>query len=118
MALNLISNYAASIATRYASATDRNLGSSITKLTSGSRVVRASDDAAALAISNNFRREVAALQSVQTNLSQGMAMLQMADGAHQSVTDVCIRMKQLAVMASSEHLNGRDRAPLISNSRS
>jgi len=112
MALNLISNYAASIATRYASATDRNLGSSITKLTSGSRVVRASDDAAALAISNNFRREVAALQSVQTNLSQGMAMLQMADGAHQSVTDVCIRMKQLAVMASSEHLNGRDRASL------
>ena len=112
MSLNLISNYAASIATRYAASTDRNLGSSITKLTSGSRVVRASDDAAALAISNNFRREVAALQSVQTNLSQGMAMLQMADGAHQSVTDVCIRMKQLAVMASSEHLNGRDRTSL------
>ncbi len=112
MSLNLISNYAASIATRYAASTDRNLGSSITKLTSGSRVVRASDDAAALAISNNFRREVAALQSVQTNVSQGMAMLQMADGAHQSVTDVCIRLKQLAVMASSEHLNGRDRASL------
>lgn len=112
MALNLISNYAASIATRYAASTDRNLSSSITKLTSGSRVVRASDDAASLAISNNFRREVAALQSVQTNLSQGMAMLQMADGAHQSVTDICIRMKQLAVMASSEHLNGRDRASL------
>lgn len=112
MALNLISNYAASIATRYATATDRNLSSSITKLTAGSRVVRASDDAAALAISNNFRREVAALQSVQTNVSQGMAMLQSADGAHQSVTDISIRMKQLAVMASSEHLNGRDRASL------
>jgi flagellin-like hook-associated protein FlgL len=112
MSLNLVSNYAASIATRYASTTDRNLSSSITKLTSGSRVVRASDDAAALAISNNFRREVAALQSVQTNVSQGMAMLQMADGAHQSVTDICIRMKQLAVMASSEHLNGRDRVSL------
>ncbi len=112
MALNLISNYAASIATRYATATDRSLSSSITKLTAGSRVVRASDDAAALAISNNFRREVAALQSVQTNLSQGMAMLQSADGAHQSVTDISIRMKQLAVMASSEHLNGRDRISL------
>lgn len=112
MALNLISNYAASIATRYATRTDRDMGVSIGKLTAGSRVIRPSDDASALAISNNFRREIAALQSVQSNVGQGTSMLQSADGAHQSVTDLSIRMKQLAVMAASEHLSGRDRASI------
>lgn len=112
MALNLISNYAASIATRYAARTDRDMGVSIGKLTAGSRVIRPSDDASALAISNNFRREIAALQSVQSNVGQGTSMLQSADGAHQSVTDLSIRMKQLAVMAASEHLSGRDRASI------
>ncbi|MBZ0325698.1 MAG: flagellin, partial [Alphaproteobacteria bacterium] len=50
MALNIISNYAANVAHRNLSTTDRMATDSLTKLSSGTRVVSAKDDAASLAI--------------------------------------------------------------------
>lgn len=110
MSLNLISNYAANLANRITDQTDRRLTSTLTKLSTGSRITRASDDASGLVLGNTFRTELAALQTVQTNVAQATSMIQIADGAHQSVTDICIRMKALAVMCASQSLNDSDRA--------
>jgi len=110
MSLNLISNYAANLANRITDQTDRRLTSTLTKLSTGSRITRASDDASGLVLGNTFRTELAALQTVQTNVAQASAMLQIADGAHQSVTDICIRMKALSVMCASQSLSDADRA--------
>ena len=61
MALNVISNFAANVAHRNLVASDMAATSSLTKLSSGTRVVSAKDDAASLAIRSRLRAEVVAM---------------------------------------------------------
>ena len=61
MALNAISNYAANVAHRYLQASDVQATSSLAKLSSGTRVLSARDDAASLAIGSRLNAEGAAL---------------------------------------------------------
>jgi len=112
MALNAISNYAANVAHRNLQASDAQATSSLAKLSSGTRVVSAKDDAASLAIGSRLRSQVSTLRQASVNAGQGVSMLQIADGAMAKVNDVLIRMKTLAVQAGSGQLSGTERAML------
>src|SRR3546814_11663966 len=81
MGMNLISNYAANVAHRNLSATDAQATSSLAKLSSGTRVVSAKDDAAAMAIGSRISSEVAGLKQAAVNAGQPASMMQIADGA-------------------------------------
>src|SRR3546814_10289279 len=72
MALNVISNYAANVAHRNLTISDNAATSSLAKLSSGSRVVTAKDDAASMAIGNRMNVEVNALK--QANVNAGPAV--------------------------------------------
>ena len=109
MALNLISNYAASVAQRNLARTDERATASLSKLSSGTRVVSAKDDAASLAIGKSLEGTVAALKTAQGNASQAQSMLQIADGALSTIGDILTRMKALAVQASSGQLSSSER---------
>ena len=97
MALNAISNYAANVAHRNLQASDMAATSSLAKLSSGSRVVSAKDDAASMAIGSRLNSQVQGLRQASVNAGQGVSMLQIADGAMAKVTDILIRMKTLSV---------------------
>jgi len=112
MALNAISNYAANVAHRNLQISDAQATSSLAKLSSGTRVVSAKDDAASLAIGSRLRSQVSTLRQASVNAGQGVSMLQIADGAMAKVNDVLIRMKTLAVQAGSGQLSGTERAML------
>ena len=112
MALNAISNYAANVAHRNLQVSDAQATSSLAKLSSGTRVVSAKDDAASLAIGSRLRSQVSTLRQASVNAGQGVSMLQIADGAMAKVNDVLIRMKTLAVQAGSGQLSGTERAML------
>jgi flagellin len=112
MALNAISNYAANVAHRNLQASDMAATSSLAKLSSGSRVVSAKDDAASMAIGSRLNSQVQALRQASVNAGQGVSMLQIADGAMAKVTDVLIRMKTLSVQAGSGQLSGTERGML------
>jgi len=112
MALNAISNYAANVAHRNLQASDMAATSSLSKLSSGSRVVSAKDDAASMAIGSRLNSQVQALRQASVNAGQGVSMLQIADGAMAKVTDVLIRMKTLSVQAGSGQLSGTERGML------
>ena len=112
MALNAISNYAANVAHRNLQVSDAQATSSLAKLSSGTRVVSAKDDAAALAIGSRLRSQVSTLRQASVNAGQGVSMLQIADGAMGKVNDVLVRMKTLAVQAGSGQLSGTERAML------
>jgi len=112
MALNAISNYAANVAHRNLQVSDAQATSSLAKLSSGTRVVSAKDDAASLAIGSRLRSQVSTLRQAGVNAGQGVSMLQIADGAMAKVNDVLIRMKTLAVQAGSGQLSGTERAML------
>ena len=110
MALNVISNYAANVAHRNLSVSDRMTTASLTKLSSGSRVVSAKDDAASLAIGSRLNAEVQAQKQAQVNAIQANSMLQIADGAMAKVSDILVRMKTLAVQAGSGQLSTTERS--------
>ena len=81
MPLNVISNFAANVAHRNLSMNDTAATNSLAKLSAGTRVLSAKDDAAALAVGNRLAAEVAGLKQAQVNAGQGVSMLQIADGA-------------------------------------
>lgn len=97
----------------------RNIGiasdaasSSLQKLSSGSRVPQAKDDAAALAIGTKLKSEVAGLTQASNNAGQATSLLQIADGALSTIADILQRMKSLAVQSSSGQLADSDRSLL------
>jgi flagellin len=112
MALNVISNYAANVAHRNLVRSDSMMTDSLAKLSSGTRVVSAKDDAASMAIGSRLAAEVAALQQAQVNAGQAVSMLQVADGAMARAQDILMRMKTLAVQAGSGQLSGTERGML------
>ena len=112
MPLNLISNFAANVAQRNLAMSDAAATSSLAKLSSGSRVVSAKDDAASLAIGSRLNAEVAGLKQASVNAGQAISMLQIADGAMAKVNDILVRMKSLAVQAGSGQLSGTERSML------
>jgi len=112
MALNVISNFAANVAHRNLVRSDMDLTDSLSKLSSGTRVVSAKDDAASMAIGSRLMAEVQALRQAQVNAGQAVSMLQVADGAMARTHDILMRMKTLAVQAGSGQLSGTERGML------
>ena len=112
MGLNVISNYAANVAHRKLERTDMEASQSLAKLSSGTRVVSAKDDAASLAIGSRLGAEVQGLRQATINAGQAISMLQIADGAMSQVNDIMIRMKTLSIQAASGQLSDTERGML------
>ena len=112
MGLGIISNYAANVAHRNLIVSDRQVTSSLAKLSSGSRVQSAKDDAASLAIGSRLNAEVQAQKQAMVNAGQASSMLQIADGAMAKVNDILVRMKTLAVQSGSGQLSTVERTLL------
>ena len=109
MPLNLISNFAANVAQRNLGISDMQATQSLAKLSSGSRVVSAKDDAASMAVGSRLNAEVIGLKQASVNAGQAVAMLQIADGAMAKVNDVLVRMKSLAVQSGNGALSATER---------
>jgi flagellin len=109
MPLNVVSNYAANVAHRNLQMNDTSASSSLAKLSVGKRVVTARDDAASLAIGQRLNAEVMGLRQAVVNSGQANSMLQIADGAMSTASDILTRMKVLAIQSSSANLSSTER---------
>ncbi len=114
MALTILSNFAANVAHRNLVMSDAAATSSLSKLSSGQRVLSARDDAASLAVGSRLRAEVAAMRTARVNAGQAGSMLQIGDGAMATISDILVRMKELAVQASSGQFSSLERGILDS----
>ncbi|MEM7169525.1 MAG: flagellin [Pseudomonadota bacterium] len=103
-------NTAANTALRFLNANAGEAGQSVGKLASGSRIVRASDDAAGLAISTRLSSDVTTLNQAGINASQGASVLQVADGGLSRISDVLQRLKALAAQSLSGVPSDTERA--------
>jgi flagellin len=86
----------------------------IEQLSSGNRVNRSSDDPSSLALADTLASEVRVLTEGNRNIQQSIHMLQVADGALSDINDMVLRMRSLAVQASTANFNDRDRENLDS----
>ncbi len=94
-------NAAANNAYRNLTVSNKMLEAQITKLSSGFRINRSGDDAAGLAIANKLRAESRSLQQASRNASQANSLLQIADGAVNTISGILDRMKELATASNS-----------------
>ncbi len=79
------------------------------KLSSGSRINRAADDAAGLAISENFKAELKSTAQASRNANDGISMIQTAEGGMNEVGNILIRLRELSVQASSDTIGDTER---------
>jgi len=110
MALQINTNTSSLSSQKNLTKTNATLGASINKLSSGMRITSSSDDAAGLAVSEGLRAQTRGFRQASSNASQGVAMLQTADSAMQTVSDTLIRMRELAVQSASDGLTDTERA--------
>ncbi|HYC33566.1 MAG TPA: flagellin [Gemmatimonadales bacterium] len=105
-------NVAANSAYLNLSRTSGMLQKSIQKLSSGFRINRSADDAAGASIANGLRATARSLQAAQRNATQANAVLQIADGAVNTVAGILDRMKELAAQAASDNSDATARTNL------
>ena len=102
-------NTAANTALIYLNKNSRAMDNSLAKLSSGSRIVRASDDSAGLAVANSLKSDITTLKQGAVNAIQARSVLQTADGALARVGDILQRMKSLTAQAVSGSVDATSR---------
>ena len=104
------SNIGSTIAQNNVSKTSRSLQQSITRLSSGLRLNSAADDAAGMAVSTGLRAQLGGFQQAVRNANDGIAILQTAEAAYNTIADNLMRMRDLAVQAANDGLTDKERA--------
>ena len=110
--LNINSNYGADFAAKAARSTNNSLNTAFERLSSGSRINFAKDDAAGQGIAMRLSAEIQSIQMASRNASDAQAMIDTADGAHQEVHNMLLRMREIAVQAANGTLSTADRTAL------
>lgn len=105
MALSILNNIPAMQAEDQLSQTNSALQTTLYRLASGSKLNSGADDAAGLSIANGLSANVAALTQSSANASNGIGLLQTADGALSQVTSLLNRAVTLATEASTSTIN-------------
>jgi len=105
VALTILNNLSAMSAENSLSATQAHLQNTLTQLSTGLRINSGSDDAAGLSIANGMQANIAALTQSAQNATNGIGMLQTADGALSQVTTLLSRAVTLATEASNGGLS-------------
>ena len=106
---SILTNAAAEGANANINLHSRNAAVSVGKLSSGSRIVRPSDDAASLAISNKLKSNVATLTQAKVNAGQTSSLLQIAGGGVSRVSEILTRLKTLSTQAVNGTLSNSER---------
>jgi flagellin len=102
MGISLRTNIAALEANTALSSTNERLNANMMRLSSGQRINRAGDDAAGLAISERFKAATVSLDQAKRNANDGVSLIQTAEGALSEVSSILVRMRELAMQASTD----------------
>jgi flagellin len=112
MALAIATNNAALNAAASASSVNRDMETSMARLSSGKRINSASDDAAGVAISSRLSAEIRGTDQAIRNALDGQALIDTAEGAHSEIENILQRMREVAVQAANDTNNDQDRLNL------
>ena len=109
MGLRIATNVQSLIAQRQLGMSSAAQKDSLERMSSGSRINKAADDAAGLAISENMRGQIRSLQQDSRNAQDGVSMIQTAEGGMNEVGNILIRFRELSIQASSDTLGDNER---------
>jgi flagellin len=109
MTLVVQTNTAAMFATAALTANQRSSATAMERLSSGFRINSAKDDAAGMAIANRMTSNIKGLAQAIKNINDGINLLETADSAFESITDIAQRLRELSVQASNDTYTYYDR---------
>ena len=107
--LSINSNYASAFASNAANTASKGLDSAMEKLSTGSRINYAKDDAAGQAISTRLSAEIQGLAMASRNAADAQSLIDTAEGGMQETHNVLLRMRELAVQSANGTLTDADR---------
>lgn len=109
MGLRIATNVSSLTAQRHLRNTRMLLDRSLERLSSGYRINRAGDDAAGLAISEKLRAKTRGLIQAQRNASDGISLVQVAEGGLGEIQNILVRLRELGVQSASDTIGPEER---------
>jgi flagellin len=109
MGLRIATNVSSLTSQRHLINTRRLLDRSLERLSSGYRINKAGDDAAGLAISEKLRAKTRGLIQAQRNASDGISLIQVAEGGLEEIQNILVRLRELGVQAASDTIGQQER---------
>lgn len=88
---------------------NKSQGESMEKLSSGSRINKAADDAAGLAISEKLKAGIRSSRQASRNASDGVSLIQTAEGGLNEVSGILVRLRELSVQSASDTIGDTER---------
>lgn len=112
MGMRVTTNIAALNAQRNLVGSQRQINDSMAKLASGSRINKAADDAAGLAISEGLKAQIRSAAQAQRNANDGISMVQTAEGGLNEIGNIVVRLRELGIQAASDTVGEKERGML------
>ena len=109
MGLRINTNVTSLAAQRTLGVNNTEQASTLGKLSSGTRIVKAADDAAGLAISEKLRAQIRGVNQAERNANDGISMIQTAEGGLNEGSNILIRLRELAVQSASDTVGEAER---------
>jgi flagellin len=110
--VSLLTNVSSKLAHRASKSVDRLHAQAMQRLSTGSRVNAAKDDAAGLAIGNRMTSTINTGNQLIKGIANGLSLVQVAEGSLQSIMGLLQRMRELSVHAVNDTLTASDRSAL------
>lgn len=110
MGFRIKTNTSSISAQRSLSINNRETQENLAKLASGSRINKAADDAAGLAISEKLKGTMRSAQQANRNANDGISMIQIAEGGFNEISSMLTRLRELAIQSSSDTIGDKERA--------
>lgn len=110
MGFRINTNVPSLSAQRSVNKTSQEVESSLQKLSSGSRINKASDDAAGLAISEKMKAEIRSARQADRNANDGISMVQVAEGGLNETQNILTRLRELAIQSASDTVGDAERS--------
>ena len=110
--ISINTNYGGLFASKAASQSQRMLDTAMERLSTGKRINYATDDAAGQAIAVRLEAEIQGISMATRNVADAQSLMDTADGALAETSNILLRMRELAVQASTGTLNSDDNAAL------
>lgn len=109
MGLRIATNIPALASMRTLGNTRAALEGTLERLSSGSRINRAGDDAAGLAISENLRALIRGFRQAKRNAQDGISLVQVTEGGLNEISNMVVRLRELAIQAASDTIGSKER---------
>lgn len=109
MGFRVSTNVASINAQRTLNESQVKVNKSMEQLASGSRINKAADDAAGLAISENLKAQIRSTRQANRNANDGISLVQTAEGGLNEIGNIIVRLRELGIQASSDTVGESER---------